>query len=154
MRTPMKEKGQGLGEYVVILFFVCVVVMFLLLMSYGPRGRFDMAIDSGEIVLVGSEIRLGEVGHPLHSNIESSKVVNFWLDDLGLDDHSYPRKFFVTECVNIYLPEKMSVVFAATPVTAEVAELIDVQVPLQPGGYIQVCVPDELSEVPVYLWTK
>jgi len=45
-------------------------------------------------------------------------------------------------------------VFAATPVTAEVAELIDVQVPLQPGGYIQVCVPDELSEVSVYLWTK
>lgn len=151
MRTPMKESGW---DVTVILFFVCVVVIALLMLSYGPRARFNTAVDSGEIVLVGSEIRLGEVGHPLHSNIESSKVVGFWLDDLSLDDNNYPRKFFVTGCVNIFLPGQKSVVFAATPVTAEVANLIDVQVPLQPGGYVQVCVPDELREVPVFLWTK
>ena len=154
MKTAEKEKGQGVVEYAIILFFVCVVVIALLMISYGPRARFDMAIDSGEIVLVGNEIRLGGVGHPLHSDIESSEVVGFWLEELSLDDNNHPRKFFVTGCVNLFLPGQKSVVFAATPVTAEVAELIDVQVPLQPGGYIQVCVPDELREVPVFLWTK
>ena len=152
MKKLVKESGQGLVEYALILVLVTVVVMAVLILIQAPFVEFDQAIDNGEIVLVGNEISLGMTGNPRYSEVKSSDVRSTFGGSTVLESH--PRKFVITGCENLYLLLEATVVYAATPIGEGIPSLISIQTPLQSGGYVQVCVPDELKDVPVYLWSK
>ncbi len=146
------ESGQSLAEYVLILVLLAIIVILVLglIAGYQTEKNFEKAIDNGDIVLVGNPILPGQVGNPLHTEIDSADVPS-----RGIEIDSYPGKFLVTGCENfLILGTQATSVYVATPVPTEVANMIVMSVPLRPGGYVQVCVPDELSDVPIFLWSK
>ena len=147
-----KETGPALVGYTLILVLLAIIVILVCTMiaDYQIRENFKKAIDNGDIVLVGNRILPGQVGNPLHADIESAAVLS-----RGIEIYPYPIKFFVTGCENfLLLGTQATSVYAATPVATEVANLIVILVPLQLEGYVQVCVPDELTDVPIFLWSK
>jgi hypothetical protein len=148
MRT---ESGQSLVAYVLILVLLTIIVICVLglIADYQIREDFKKAIDNGNIVLFGNRILPGQVGNPLHTEIDSADVPS-----KASEISSYPGKFLVTGCGNFLLGTQATSVYAATPVPTEVASMVVILVPLQPGGYVQVCVPDELTDVPIFLWSK
>jgi len=150
MKKTAKESGQGLVEYALILVLVAIVVIAVLMLVMSPRTRFVEAIDAGTVQISGTKITLGESGHPQPVD-PGIRVANYFLGPL-VTLESYQIEIQVTGCMNLYLSEDTEV-FAATPVDKAVAILIDIQTPAQGGGYVQVCVPDGLSNVPVYLWS-
>ena len=152
MKKFVKESGQGLVEYALILVLICIVVIAVLMSIRVPRDRFVDALDAGTVQIIGTQIALGESGHPQPVDPEI-KVVNYPLGP-STSLENYPQKYLVTGCMNLYMTEADTQLYAATPVIEDVALFIDIQAPANSGGYVQICVPDGLTDVPVYLWSK
>ena len=145
------ESGQSLVEYMLILVLLAIIVICVcaLIVDYQTQVDFKKAFETGDIVLVGNQILLGQVGNPLHTDIESTVVPS-----RGTEIYPFPVKFLVTGCGNFLLGIQATSVYVATPIPSEVANMIVISVPLRPEGYVQVCVPDELRDIPIFLWSK
>lgn len=142
----ISEKGQSLVEYTLILLLVATVTI----LSIGiytrniARDKFDDQFAAGNINLVGQEIKMGEVGHPL----ESAEIREV---PYGSDVIASPREWLITGCETIYLRSEFSLVYVAAPI---LADQITVQIPLESGNNILVCGPKPLSDVPIYIWAE
>ena len=135
------EKGQGLVEYAIILLIFVLVGLLLYLVNLKAQSvAFDNAFEAGQREITASIIKLGEIGHPVETQYD------------GIPDGSfreYPREFKITGCGSLLLPQEAKTLRAATMFPA--SDLIVIQMPVQPGGYINICVPQG-STVKVVLW--
>ena len=135
------EKGQGLVEYtIILLIFVLVGLLLYLVNLKAPSVAFDNAFEAGQREITASIIELGETGHPVETQYD------------GIPDGSfrgYPRVFEISGCESFLLPQEAKTLRAATEFPA--SNLIVIQMPVQAGGYINICAP-EGAEVEIVMW--
>ncbi len=145
----MRESGQSLTEYVLILVLVAIVV-FLVMFLVGDvqtRHVFDAKVDEQPSLIVGNvqSVETESVMHPnpvLFVDVPGST-------SSGLMDH--PRSWNLEGCIEVRLPKTAKHLYAATPVPSEIAGLINIQMPIPGGSVINICAPGGIS-TQIFLW--
>ncbi|KKT42849.1 MAG: hypothetical protein UW64_C0015G0004 [Microgenomates group bacterium GW2011_GWC1_44_37] len=148
----MKEKGQGLVEYAVILVMIAIVVVAALLFL-GPiiEKGFNSDFDNKNIIVPSNDIpaHAKEIAHP--KPIDAVDV------PMGISDYllEQPRSYSISHlsCLYVWLPEGASFLYAAAPVQLETATSIYIQMPIVGSRLVTICAAEGIS-TEIYLWSK
>lgn len=137
------QSGQAVVE--LMLFFLCLILLVLLAAVASitiNTSRFDNSFKAGQITIQSTSIELGGSGHPTSDPTIPDTPHG------GLGDS--PRKFSIDNgCYSTTFPVGYTILHAATKFPSP--DVVNITVPPQSSGQINVCVP-ESSSIEVILW--
>jgi hypothetical protein len=144
----MDEKGQGEIKFGLILTGIVIggLLVFGAVKTAIQTSNFDREFKIGSIQIIANLISLGETGSPSISDLPE------WIPASGVRKvFDRPREFWIKKCESFSFDGEAIGVFASTNFPHP--ELVEIILPPNPSGMINVCVPDGVR-IRVILWAK
>ncbi len=147
-KTNRSEKGQCSAEAAIIILILAFIglMIWASIQNSNKIKAFDADFAAGKIEISAAAIALSESGHP-----QVTSQLGY-IPSYGDYVSGSPRSLSVSNgCVSLRLASNTARVKVAT--TFPDSSLVNVQMPPQASGTVNVCVPNQSAMV-IYIWAE